>query len=66
MLITHRHFTIDIVYRCWDKRYVGCIIGNSDENYRGRLLVLGRTFEEAQLAFIEIVDAYIPIGRVIH
>lgn len=65
MLIKHRGFTCDIYHCLWSKTYKGEIlfkgVFHGDEP-----LVLGKTFEEAQNKFLDIIDTYIPIRRVLH
>lgn len=61
-LITHKLFTIDILYSQWNNRYVGKI-----KEIPGELGVLsGTTFEDVQRQFLEKIDEWVPDGRILH
>ncbi len=61
-LITHRFFTIDILYSDWNNRYIGKI-----KEIPGEQGVLsGTSFEEVQKKFLEKIDEWFPNGRILH
>lgn len=62
MLITYRGYTIDIIKSPVTNRYQGKIWEIPGKEG----IISGRIFEEVQKIFLDVVDKFSPINRILH